>query len=942
MRFAKQIPSIPLNRNGARLAYKCVYMPTMTYPLPATYIPPERLDEIQGPAVRSFLSAMGIDAQTSRALVFGPKENGGFGLQHLATEQGVQQISELVKHIQSNTATGQLYKVTLEKVQLNAGISKPILQDVRHIPYVHGAGLIMSIRNFLRTQTANISITSAWTIPTSRKNDQHIMDVLLDGFERKLITAMELFQANQCRLHLKVTTVSEIATPSGRTLIPGVLEVDKRKFTQYSKTRLDWPTQTRPSASYRKTWKKLIKAQFTGEKPHRLKQPLGEWTTVENRDLQPHREWRAYVSPTRDSLYMQVDSNNSKEYVVYRQTQETRRFISYTPTTEKTPAPKEGSTPVSTYKQKQGQAGELSVENFIVPRLDRTITENHITDFKKALSQKAEWEKELFDVISPESGPHNAARHLQNETTPTYLVSDASQEPGGPASYCFVLANDFEELITGHGFARGQNQQMQSFRGEGYGILAGLRLLLALIEHYKITKLKSPPTILCDNLGFILRIKKNEKQTIKSPTQALMPDNDVVTAVLLTLEKIRTRTGEQLKLEHVKGHQDDDPNKPLDRKATLNVLCDKEAKAHLSTQSMKHRKYHVLEGTKVLVRINNNPITSNLQPALRQAALSQNLREYLESKYDWTTNTIDDIDWEVLHSALKTYNEDDQLRIQKFSSQLLPVNAKLYRIDNQRNRTCPACETEKESCEHLLECEHPSRDQIWDQLNSDLGKFHKKHKTDPVLKEILSKNKLAIRFDTRPEDQDVPEDYEQLYSTQSAIGWRQLFYGRVTIDWKDRQGRYYYNDPANTPKGMDGKKWAVKLVKLFWNHFLQLWKLRNEQHHKTATQRYSESETQLYKKRIRRLYANKDQLATFDQNLLFSTPCEEVLKYKLPMMKKWCETTKQHFQKMKEKKDRNDKNKQQDIRNFFQPRTSIARKSTREPPRRDVSTLQPP
>ena len=112
----------------------------------------------------------------------------------------------------------------------------------------------------------------------------------------------------------------------------------------------------------------------------------------------------------------------------------------------------------------------------------------------------------------------------------------------------------------------------------------------------------------------------------------------------------------------------------------------------------------------------------------------------------------------------------------------------------------------------------------------------------------------------------------------------------------------------------------------------------------STTQRCSESETQLpvYKKRIRRLYANKDQLATFDQNLLFSKPCEEVLKYKLPMMKKWCETTKQHFQKMKEKKDRNDKNKQQDIRNFFQPRTSIVRKSTKEPPRRDVSTLQPP
>ena len=68
----------------------------------------------------------------------------------------------------------------------------------------------------------------------------------------------------------------------------------------------------------------------------------------------------------------------------------------------------------------------------------------------------------------------------------------------------------------------------------------------------------------------------------------------------------------------------------------------------------------------------------------------------------------------------------------------------------------------------------------------------------------------------------------------------------------------------------------------------------------STTQRCSESETQLpvYKKRIRRLYANKDQLATFDQNLLFSKPCEEVLKYKLPMMKKWCETTKQHFQKI--------------------------------------------
>jgi hypothetical protein len=52
-------------------------------------------------AVDKFISAMGIDHSTHRALMYGPSVYGGFGIRYLYTEMMGMKLETIIRHIQS-------------------------------------------------------------------------------------------------------------------------------------------------------------------------------------------------------------------------------------------------------------------------------------------------------------------------------------------------------------------------------------------------------------------------------------------------------------------------------------------------------------------------------------------------------------------------------------------------------------------------------------------------------------------------------------------------------------------------------------------------------------------------------------------------------------------------------------------------------------------------
>jgi hypothetical protein len=86
MMYGNRIRHSTLDRRQSSLAYYAMYTPSMLYGLPATSLSYKRIEAIQRYTVDQFLPKMGYVHSTHRALIFGPKSYGGFGVRHLVTE----------------------------------------------------------------------------------------------------------------------------------------------------------------------------------------------------------------------------------------------------------------------------------------------------------------------------------------------------------------------------------------------------------------------------------------------------------------------------------------------------------------------------------------------------------------------------------------------------------------------------------------------------------------------------------------------------------------------------------------------------------------------------------------------------------------------------------------------------------------------------------------
>jgi len=128
-RYVQALQQCNLTHREAGIIYKQCYLPTISYPLPATNIPTDLIHRHQAKATTVFLAKMGYRRTMPQAVVYAPKALGGVGFRHLWAEQGVQQSMQLIKHLRAQTSNGALFKLVINTYQLHSGLSHPILED---------------------------------------------------------------------------------------------------------------------------------------------------------------------------------------------------------------------------------------------------------------------------------------------------------------------------------------------------------------------------------------------------------------------------------------------------------------------------------------------------------------------------------------------------------------------------------------------------------------------------------------------------------------------------------------------------------------------------------------------------------------------------------------------------------------------------------------------
>ncbi len=452
---------------------------------------------------------------------------------------------------------------------------------------------------------------------------------------------------------------------------------------------------------------------------------------------------------------------------------------------------------------------------------------------------------------------------------------------------------------------------MYSGRAEAFGVLAGLLFLQYYIscftpETYHGAKFQCH----CDNQGILTNVTEMRSSAIKRPNDTTSNNFDLYAAICQAASHSQPV---RVTFHHVKGHQDKVPQRPLTIVEQLNVECDKRAKSYTSSASSPSTVYcnpqtqiaqpHLLIGNKTICR--------KVIPALRLATSVPPYQTALQQKYQWTRGDFDNIHWGNIDSALNSFPPEDQRRLILFLHDKLPLRASKAHL-HHGSQMCPSCQREPEEARHFLECTHLDRNRrLFTNLKNNLTTYTHNIWLHPCIFTALWLGLVATRTNTvYPEIIDeVPQQLHLAIMQQTKIGWTQLHRGRISKAWATAIDAIHPRLPAT------GEHVMLKVIKILWAYFLDLWKLRNTHLHHTSATR----DLPNYKQAAQTLYEQRHQLSPRAQAALYKHPLQQILDLPLPRLQQWVIRGYRYFtQQLKAEKQQASMDTP-DIRNFFLP-----------------------
>eukprot|EP00978_Attheya_sp_CCMP212_P012377 scaffold30796_cov58-Attheya_sp.AAC.1 len=265
---------------------------------------------------------------------------------------------------------------------------------------------------------------------------------------------------------------------------------------------------------------------------------------------------------------------------------------------------------------------------------------------------------------------------------------------------------------------------------------------------------------------------------IATPNYSLSPDNDVQVQIEATLRELSSN----FPSTWVRGHQDNIPRDEQPWEAILNIEADHLATEARDKTSAEDTTFEQFPASKMMLYINNLPITRSTMNEVRYAWSTQRIRENMTKKFKWDPTAADGIDWRYSHRSTIMAREYYQ---QNFSMKLiherLPVLGENFSASV--NKVCPCCKHHNETFSHYITC--PSNPINVNEIHDGLKPIYEMHEINPMLR-ILMNLALANEPITCYGVQDLYpindwKPYKALIKAQEQIGWRQLHYGRYVL-----------------------------------------------------------------------------------------------------------------------------------------------------------------
>jgi hypothetical protein len=377
----------------------------------------------------------------------------------------------------------------------------------------------------------------------------------------------------------------------------------------------------------------------------------------------------------------------------------------------------------------------------------------------------------------------------------------------------------------------------------------------------------------CDNDPLVKRVEAARPYDQCFPNVTLEADWDVVNMIVRTIHQSSCN----IILQHVKGHQDDKKSYddlPLD--AQLNCDADYEA-VYFQTV---HANYRPLVPRIPLnlaqLHIDGATINSGYKTAIRNAYSEPALRASIQSSNSWTAETMQSINFQSHKQALDRMSSR-HIQLVKLCHDILPTAKITHRYNPIASKLCPLCKSETEDFPHLLRCTHPDRKPWRHKLYAALRATCELHDTRPYLVDLLL-NGIDAWFHGVPLDPSkYPRIFHRLIREQTAIGWRQIFQGRMTSEWARLQDNHL-RDIKALSNFKSGTLWTTTIITTTWKSFFTMWEARNAVVHGADTSTRQQARRDHAAISLRHLHTKQDDVLATDRKL-FISDCPKALDH---------------------------------------------------------------
>jgi hypothetical protein len=848
--IATRINSSALTTLQAKMAYESFYIPAMRYSLAITSINQMDLDTIQRKAIIAILASMGYNRHMPREVAYCSTKYQGLGLKHLYDLQGSDGTRLLLQELNQEGTTNAMLLCTLDAIQMEAGIGRPILEDNRPLEYIEW-GWIPSIRDFLLH--INASIINATPKPTIfRQHDQYIMDAeILPKLSRK-----EQILINRCRLFLQIECISDISNAEGTKILPEWLDGNQPKDSHSTK---NWPIQGDPGAEAWRKWKQFIERQFTTTNLM-LRKKLGGWLRQNT-----YRHHLAYYHYSHQRLWLYYDK---ERWSIHENQTKSRRQCTF----EKhfkmlCPKIPYDALPIDVINQTE--------DTYITgPTPQQTRTMN-ITQERDMFTQRIAIHSDhtLFHDVQLKVTEQDIRDSFEYRTYIDVATDGSYDQGSGKMSYGWVIALNNTVIATGCGPAESHPSLAEPFRAETYALAAAAAFIEQMLEHFRITANDHVWHFIMDNTSLI-REMEHLRLEARTAKWNLRQDADILHLANKLLLDIPAN------FTHIKSHQDRvKTDKPLSFQAQLNIMADELATRQ--REKMTAPRTQVTTPFKHLI-IDGVNITRDSQKWLLDTASRIPIQQYYYEKHKWNSSTFQNINWSAQQTVLSRYEVNDQRRILKFVHGWLPTYDRLYRAKQSPTQRCPLCHFLLETNLHLFQCRHPSQQEIVQTMYQELGndKEMGKHEVTKIIMEQLQHHSNTTGT-SPPESANAT--VVKFIRQQDTIGWKHIFFGRIANSMKEitQPGT---TEPQTTNTGL---RWTKRIIQHIWDTFLQLWANRNNFLYNDQQTTTKTRQKERLVERVKHCFRQQYEVNINDRKKIFYKEEEQIMKEDPRFIKAW-------------------------------------------------------